>query len=72
MQIRCYQCHKPFAIGKDMVHEALDAMVEEDMNHYNVHCPHCGKTSKVSKAELARAAPDWTKKEAVDQSEEKE
>jgi hypothetical protein len=59
-------------MGKDMVHEALDAMVEEDLNHYNVQCPHCRKTNRISKAELSRAAPDWNNKEADDQPKETE
>jgi phage FluMu protein Com len=72
MQIRCNQCHKPFAMGKEMVHEALDSMVEDDLNHYNVQCPHCRKTNKVSRDELVRAAPEWTQEEAADQSKETE
>jgi phage FluMu protein Com len=72
MQIRCQQCHRPFALGREMVHEALDSMVEENMNHYNVQCPHCRKTNRVTQSELERAAPDWKQGEEADQSKETE
>lgn len=59
MQIRCHNCHRPFALSKDAVHAALDSMVAEDLSHYNANCPHCRRVNRVSKAELQRAAPDW-------------
>lgn len=60
MQIRCSQCHRPFALNKEAVHAALDAVTAENLNHYNVICPHCGRANRVSRKELRRAAPDWT------------
>jgi phage FluMu protein Com len=60
MQIRCSSCHKPFAMSKEAVHEALDVLTEGDMAHYNASCPHCRKTNKVSREELLHAAPGWT------------
>jgi phage FluMu protein Com len=69
MQIRCNQCHRPFALGREMIHEALNEMVDENLNHYNVQCPHCSKTNRVSRSELMRAAPDWKQEEAADKSE---
>lgn len=59
MQIRCTNCHKPFAIGKDEVYFALDTIHAEDLNHYNAQCPHCRRTNRLSPKELKRAAPDW-------------
>jgi RNase P subunit RPR2 len=61
MQIRCYNCHKPFALGKENVIAALDEITEQGLHHYNVACPHCGKVNRVSSQELHRAAPDWGK-----------
>ena len=60
MQIRCRNCHKPFGMGREAVHAALDLLSAENMGHYNVNCPHCGKSNQVSRAELQRSAPDWS------------
>jgi phage FluMu protein Com len=68
MQIRCQQCHRPFAMGKDAVHAALDYVYDEDLGHYNAQCPHCRRMNRLSRDELQRAAPDWTREE---QTEEK-
>ena len=60
MQIRCFHCHKPFALSRETVHAALDYLSEENLGHYNAQCPHCRRVNKVSRDELLRAAPDWT------------
>jgi len=59
MQIRCYHCHKPFALGREAVHQALDALTASGMGHYDANCPHCRRVNRVSQQELLRAAPDW-------------
>jgi phage FluMu protein Com len=59
MQVRCQHCHRPFAIGKDEIHAALDLINEEDLAHYNAQCPHCRKMNHISREELMRTAPDW-------------
>lgn len=59
MQVRCSRCHRPFALKKEAVHAALDHLEAEGLSHYNAHCPHCGKTTRVSRLELRRAAPMW-------------
>jgi len=59
MQIRCYHCHKPFAIGRETVHQALDFLTTSGMGHYDAQCPHCRRVNRVSQQELLRAAPDW-------------
>lgn len=63
MQIRCQQCHKPFGIAKEAVHQALDVCFSDNLHHFDFHCPHCRRLNHVSKAELQRAAPDWKKAE---------
>jgi phage FluMu protein Com len=65
MQIRCSHCHRPYALGKDAVHAALDTLQAEDLSHYNAQCPHCGRTNRVSRQELERSAPDWTPAEST-------
>jgi len=62
MQLRCYQCHKPFAIGKEAIKLALDMMEEQGLHHYNAQCPHCRRVNRVSRKELMRSAPDWSPK----------
>lgn len=69
MQIRCYNCHKPFALGKEAVHNALDTTHAESQNHYNAYCPHCRRANRVSVEELRRAAPDWEPGEAEEEQE---
>jgi phage FluMu protein Com len=70
MQIRCYHCHKPFALGRETVHAALDLLTAEDLSHYNAQCPHCRRVNRVSKDELARAAPDWSESKAEPEAEQ--
>lgn len=60
MQIRCYNCHKPFAISRDEVNLALGILTTQNQNHYNAFCPHCRRANRISRDELMRAAPDWT------------
>ena len=70
MQIRCYHCHKPFALGKEEVHQALNILHEQELHHYNAYCPHCRRANRVSKEELMRAAPDWVMSEAKEANSE--
>jgi phage FluMu protein Com len=63
MQIRCYHCHKPFALGKDTIHAALNMMAAENLSHYNAQCPHCRRANRISFEELQHAAPDWEREE---------
>lgn len=60
MQLRCRNCNRPFALKREEIHAALEIVHAEDLKHYNVHCPHCGKSNKISVKELKRGAPGWT------------
>jgi len=59
MQIRCYHCHRPFALNKETILAALDLITAENLSHYNAYCPHCRRANRVSRDELHRAAPAW-------------
>lgn len=59
MQIRCYHCNKPYALGKETIYAALDTLTSQNLNHYNAPCPHCRRLNRVSRKQLLRAAPDW-------------
>jgi len=61
MQIRCFNCHKPFALGKETIYAALDLITEQNLSHYDTQCPHCRRVNRISPQELMRAAPDWQK-----------
>ncbi len=61
MQIRCFHCHRPFALNKEAIHAALEIVTAENLNHYNATCPHCRRVNRISRDELLRAAPDWVK-----------
>jgi phage FluMu protein Com len=64
MQIRCYHCHRPFALSKETVHFALDMIQAENLSHFDAPCPHCRRINRISPDELHRAAPDWVKSAA--------
>ena len=72
MQIRCYNCHKPFAMGREQVIFALDEISEKDLHHYNAVCPHCGRANRLSPKELHRSAPDWIRSKKVVEEPEPE
>ena len=71
MQIRCYHCHMPINITRDMVHAALDYLEEENLPHYDIRCPKCRKVNRISREQLMHAAPTW-KKERAEEKEEKD
>jgi hypothetical protein len=72
MQIRCNNCHKPFALSKEAVHAALDTVSAEKLNHFNAYCPHCRRANRISREELLRAAPDWEPKPAEEEPKAEE
>lgn len=47
----------PIALGRDVVAEALELVKKENLAHYDVRCPKCRKTNRVSKKQLSRMAP---------------
>ena len=57
MQIRCYKCHMPITLSRDFVAEALKVLEAENLAHYDVRCPKCRTTNRVSLEQLRRAAP---------------
>lgn len=57
MQIRCYRCNWSFALKKEEIAFALEALEENEGNHYDVRCPRCRHTNRVSLEQLKQAAP---------------
>ena len=69
MQLRCYKCQMPIAISKEEIYSALDVISDENLTRYDVRCPKCRKTNRVSAKQLKRAAPKW-KREREDKPSE--
>jgi phage FluMu protein Com len=59
MQFRCFKCQMPIALGRDAIFSALDLVMDENLTHFDVKCPKCRKTNRVSKKQLLQAAPTW-------------
>jgi hypothetical protein len=57
MQMRCYRCGMSFAVKKDEIVFALEALEEAGGNHYDAHCPRCRTANSVSIEQLRKAAP---------------
>lgn len=69
MQIRCLHCGMPFALGKDVIHAALDLLEEQEHKFYDARCPKCRKANRISKPQLLKAAPGWSKAVEVVEAE---
>ena len=57
MQIRCYRCNWNFAIKRDEIAFVLEALEESGGNHYDVPCPRCRTTNKISIEQMRRVVP---------------
>jgi phage FluMu protein Com len=57
MQIRCYRCNWNFAIKRDEIAFVLEALEESGGNHYDVPCPRCRTTNRISIEQMRRAVP---------------
>ncbi len=59
MQLRCFKCHRPFALNKETILAAYDLVISENLSHYDVICPHCKRVNPVSRQELQRAQAQY-------------
>lgn len=57
MQIRCFRCNWSFAIKKEEIAFALEALEESDGTHYDARCPRCRRNTPISLEQLQRVAP---------------
>jgi hypothetical protein len=71
MQLRCYSCHTPFTVGREIVHNALNIMEEDELVHFDFRCPKCKKANRVSREQLEHSAPGWEYEPLENQEEEK-
>jgi phage FluMu protein Com len=64
MQIRCYRCGWSFALKKEEIAFAVEALEQSGGAHYDVRCQRCRHTNKISLEQLKKFAP------RVEESEE--
>jgi phage FluMu protein Com len=57
MQLRCYRCGWSFAIKKEEITFAIEALEESGGVHYDIRCPRCRHTNKIALEQLKRSAP---------------
>ncbi|NIS80260.1 MAG: hypothetical protein GTO14_08635 [Anaerolineales bacterium] len=57
MQIRCFRCNWSYAIKKEEIAFALQALEESEGTHYDARCPRCRRNTPISLEQLQRAAP---------------
>jgi phage FluMu protein Com len=69
MQIRCFKCQMPIALSRDVIYAALDEVTDQDLTHYDVRCPKCRKTNRISRQQLLQAAPYWKRDREEPQAE---
>ncbi|MGA7195432.1 MAG: hypothetical protein WBW94_17580 [Anaerolineales bacterium] len=66
MNLTCSYCQTPFTLGIAQKVAALQRMHAENLNHYDAHCPRCGRANAVSRERLQMFTPGW--QEAIKQS----
>jgi len=71
MNIRCFFCQTPYAIGRNEILAALQHMQAENLNHYDAHCPRCRRATPILRQKLEMAFPNWQEalKEAIQDAE---
>ena len=57
MQIRCFRCNHSFAVKKEELQFALEALEESGGAHYDARCPSCRRNSPISLEQLKRVVP---------------
>lgn len=61
MQMRCNFCQNMYALSRTEMLIALQHMKDENLQHYDAHCPKCRRATRVERAKLEHANPDWEK-----------
>ncbi|MBN1304481.1 MAG: hypothetical protein JXA13_08600 [Anaerolineales bacterium] len=59
MNIRCIYCQNMFVISRDEILSALPDMIAENHQHYNAHCPRCGRANRIARKQLEHTTPGW-------------
>lgn len=72
MQIRCYRCSWSFALKKEEIAFAVEALEESGGVHYDVRCQRCRHTNKISLEQLKKFAPRVEEKKGGEERAEQE
>ncbi len=72
MQIRCYRCGWSFALKKEEIAFAVEALEESGGVHYDVRCQRCRHTNKISLEQLKKFAPRVEETEVDEERPEQE
>ena len=69
MNLRCGFCQTPYALGRTEILAALQHLENENLTHYDAHCPRCRRATPILRQKLEMAMPNWKEelKEAVNQ-----
>jgi hypothetical protein len=69
MNLRCGFCQTPYALGRTEILAALQHLEQENLTHYDAHCPRCRRATPILRQKLEMALPNWKEelKEAVNQ-----
>jgi len=59
MNIRCFFCQTPYAIGRNEILAALQHLQTEKLNHYDAHCPKCRRATPILRQKLEMSFPNW-------------
>ena len=59
MNLTCSYCQTPFTLGMAEKLAALQRMHDENLHHYDAHCPRCGRANAVSRERLQMFTPGW-------------
>jgi len=59
MNLTCSYCQTPFTLSMAEIVAALQKMQDENLHHYDAHCPRCGRANAVSRERLEMFTPGW-------------
>jgi hypothetical protein len=51
---------------------ALQSLQDENLHHYDAHCPHCRKANQISRDRLEHFFPNWQEALAAESSPSQE
>jgi hypothetical protein len=61
MQLRCTFCTSMFTIGREEATIIADKFHNDEISHYDAHCPKCHRAQKITKQQFFRAFPNLAK-----------